>query len=111
MGSSYTQLADQEPNFGLITSASPRPINAARFIAFGSPTINEFTFDPELPSYQIGNLQFGVNSGKWEAALFVNNLWDERAFLSVDRERGRSARVGYLTNQPRTYGVTFTYGF
>ena len=24
-------------------------------------------------------------------ALFVNNLWDERAFLSVDRERGRSA--------------------
>ena len=52
-----------------------------------------------------------MNSDRWEAAVFVNNLWDERAFLSVDRERGRSARVGYLTNQPRTYGVSFTYGF
>jgi hypothetical protein len=31
------------------------------------------------------------STDRWEAALFVNNLWDERAFLSVDRERGRSA--------------------
>jgi outer membrane receptor protein involved in Fe transport len=56
-------------------------------------------------------LRWGVSTDRWEAALFVNNLWDERAFLSVDRERGRSARVGYLTNQPRNYGVNFRMNF
>jgi len=111
VGSSYTQLADQEPNFGLISSASPRPAGAARFIPFGDPTISEFRFDAELPSYEIGNLRLGVKADQWEAAAFINNVWDERAFLSIDRERGRSARVGYLTNQPRTYGVTLRYSF
>jgi iron complex outermembrane recepter protein len=111
VGSSYTQLADQEANFGLITSASPRPPGAARLISFGAPTISEVRFDAELPGYQIGNLRFGVQADQWEVAAFVNNLWDERAFLSIDRERGRSARVGYLTNQPRTYGVTLRYSF
>jgi iron complex outermembrane receptor protein len=38
-------------------------------------------------------------------ALFVNNVTDERALLALDQERGTLARVGYLTNQPRTYGV------
>ena len=52
-----------------------------------------------------------MRSDTWEAGLFVNNVWDERAFLSIDRERGRSARVGYLTNQPRTYGVNFRMNF
>ena len=78
---------------------------------FGSPSITEFRFDAELPDYQIGNLRIGVSAEQWEVAAFVNNFWDERAFLSIDRERGRSARVGYLTNQPRTYGVTLNYNF
>jgi iron complex outermembrane receptor protein len=39
-------------------------------------------------------------------ALFGNNLTDERAFLALDRERGTRARIGYLTNQPRTFGLT-----
>jgi len=105
VGSSFTQLADQEPPFGQIGGAGPP------FIPFGNPTIDSFTFDPELPSYQIGNLRFGVRSEVWETALFVNNVWDERAFLSLDRERGTRARVGYLTNQPRTYGVSFRMNF
>jgi iron complex outermembrane receptor protein len=109
VGSSYTQLADQEPNFGLIATGGPA--GSARFIPFGSPTINSFAFQAELPSYEIGNLRFGLKSGRWEAAAFVNNLWDERAFLSIDRERGRSARVGYLTNVPRTYGVSVNISF
>ncbi len=40
--------------------------------------------------------------GRWDLALFCNNLTDERAFLALDRERGTRARIGYLTNQPRT---------
>ena len=63
------------------------------FFPFGNPTITGFTFDPELPSYEIGNLRFGVKNDAWEAAVYVNNVWDERAFLSLDRERGFRARV------------------
>jgi iron complex outermembrane receptor protein len=109
VGSSFTQLADQEAPFGQLDSDpnSPPPT----FFHFGDPTINGLTFPTELPSYEIGNLRFGLRAGSWEAALYVNNLWDERAFLSLDRERGSSARVGYLTNMPRTYGFNLHLNF
>lgn len=106
VGSSYTQLADQEPPMGCVGCPG-----APGFFTFGAPTISQFTFDPELPSYELGNLRFGVKAEGWEAAAFVNNLWDERAFLSLDRERGTRARVGYLTNMPRTYGVALRVNF
>ncbi|HVF16954.1 MAG TPA: TonB-dependent receptor [Steroidobacteraceae bacterium] len=106
VGSSYTQLADQEPGFGCVGCPG-----APGFFAFGDPTISRFTFDGELPDYQIGNMRFGVRSGQFDAAVFINNVWDERAFLSLDRERGTRARVGYLTNVPRTYGVTARFNF
>jgi iron complex outermembrane receptor protein len=109
VGSSYTQLADQEAGFGTI-STDPSG-NEGILRGFGAPTIQSFAYDPELPDYQIGNLRVGVEAAQWEVAAFVNNLWDERAFLSLDYERGRSARIGYLTNQPRTYGVTLNYNF
>ena len=107
VGSSFTQLGDEEPNFGIIATGGPP--GSARLIDLGDVNVTSIEFDPELPSYTIGNLRWGVSTDRWEAALYVNNLWDERAFLSMDRERGRSARVGYLTNQPRTYGVKFPH--
>jgi OOP family OmpA-OmpF porin len=64
-----------------------------------------------MPAYDIGNLRFGVRGDGWEAALFVNNVADENAKLGLDQERGRVARVGYLVNQPRTYGVSFSKDF
>jgi iron complex outermembrane receptor protein len=106
VGSSFTQLADQEPGFGCVGCPG-----APGLFAFGDPTITSFNFDPELPAYQLGNLRFGLKKQEWEAALFVNNLWDERAYLSLDRERGARARVGYLTNMPRTYGVSLRMNF
>ena len=109
VGSSYTQLADQEAGFGTL-STSPTG-NEGILRGFGAPTIQSFAYDPELPDYQVGNLRVGVEADQWEVGAFVNNLWDERAFLSLDYERGRSARIGYLTNQPRTYGVTLNYNF
>jgi len=109
VGSSYTQLADQEPPFGVVDSDPATP--APGFFAFGNPTISGFTFNPELPAYDIGNLRFGVRTAAWEAAAFVNNVWDERARLSLDRERGSRARVGYLTNTPRTYGAMLRMNF
>jgi iron complex outermembrane receptor protein len=120
VGSSYTQLADQEPNFGLISNASPLPPGAASLINLGNvdgnpntPAIDpvNITFDSQLPSYEIVNLKWGFNTERWEGGVYVTNLLDERAFLSVDRERGRRARVGYLTNPPRTYGVSFRMNF
>jgi iron complex outermembrane recepter protein len=105
VGSSFTQLADQEPPFGQLGNGGPG------FITYGNPTISSFTFPTELPSYDIGNLRVGVKGDHWELAGFVNNLWDERALLSLDRERGSRARVGYLTNRPRTYGISFRRDF
>jgi iron complex outermembrane receptor protein len=110
IGSSWTQLADQEAPFGCVGVVAGCT-GGPGFFAFGNPTITGFTFDPELPSYDIGNLRVGVRTGQWEAALFLNNIWDERAFLSVDRERGTRARVSYLTNMPRTYGLNVHVNF
>ena len=44
-------------------------------------------------------------------AFFVNNVTDERALLALDQERGTRARVGYLTNQPRTFGIATRIDF
>jgi iron complex outermembrane receptor protein len=110
VGSSFTQLADQETStFGTVDSNALTPYPG--FFAFGAPTINQFSFPTELESYSIGNLRFGVRAEQWEAAIFVNNLSDERAVTSLDRERGTRARVGYLTNQPRTYGLNLLFNF
>ncbi|MBX3703222.1 MAG: TonB-dependent receptor [Steroidobacteraceae bacterium] len=100
VGSRYTQNADQNPGFGTFNIRS-----------YGAPTITSFTFDPLLPSYDIGNLRFGVRGGDWEAALYINNVGDENARLALDQERGRVARVGFLTNMPRTIGLTFRKDF
>jgi iron complex outermembrane receptor protein len=114
VGESFTQLADQEPNFGVIRDQPTGfvPDGSARLIPFGGvPSNTVIEFDSELPAYDIANFRWGVRTDRWEGGLFVNNLFDERAFLSLDRERGRSARVGYLTNPPRTIGVNFRMNF
>jgi iron complex outermembrane receptor protein len=78
----------------------------------GGPLMDTvFTFDPELPAYNLVNLRVGVIRDAWEVAVYLNNVFDERAFLALDRERGSRARVGYLTNQPRTGGVTLRFNY
>jgi iron complex outermembrane recepter protein len=114
VGSSFSQFENEQPGFGNICTGCPNAANpyAARLDAFGGPlSTNSFTFNPELPSYTIGNLRLGLKSDHWQAAFYVNNLWDETARLALDYERGRTARLGYLTNQPRTYGLYGSYSF
>lgn len=96
VGKRYTQISDQEDN----------PRTVALFPNIGAGTAANLVFPLELPSYEIVNLRMGVRGEDWEAAAFVNNLGDERAWLSIDRERGLRARYGFLTNPPRTYGIT-----
>ncbi len=101
VGSRFTQIGDQAAGFGSVDLTSFAPNN------IGGPfTSNTFNFDPELPSYDIFNLRLGFLNEKWDAAFFVNNITDEVAFLALDQERGTRARVGYLTNQPLTLGIS-----
>ncbi len=106
VGSRYTLIDDEAPGYGTLDMTS-----------FGANTIGGpltqqfFTFDPLLPAYSLFNLRLGLTKNSWEVAVFGNNLTDERALLALDRERGRRARVGYLTNQPRTIGVTLRFNY
>ena len=102
VGDRYTQPSDQVAGAGTFVSG----------LAFGGATGAEVTqLDLNLPSYNILNLSAGVVFGDWEALLYINNVFDENALLSFDRERGGRARLAYRTNQPRTVGVTFRMHF
>lgn len=109
VGSRFTQIDDHAAGVGTVDMTS---FEAGGGATIGGPlTQTTFTFDPELPSYNLINLRIGLIRDEWEIALYVNNLTDERAFLALDRERGTLARVGYLTNQPRTGGVTLRFHY
>ena len=103
VGSRYTQPSDQENNPRSFVSGLP----------FGGATGTAATVvDLKLPDYQLVNLSVGVDlPNDLGISLYVNNLLDENALLSFDRERGGRARLGFQTNQPRTFGVTVRKGF
>ena len=110
VGSSFSQFENEEPGWGQIGGAGDP--NAARLITYGGvPAGTVINFNPELPSYTLANLRFGFKTDRWQAALYINNIADKTAELALDYERGRSARVGYLTNQPRTIGLYGSYSF
>jgi outer membrane receptor protein involved in Fe transport len=65
------------------------------------------------PSYDIGDLRFGVDATNWSMQLYVNNLTDERAVLfanpyEFDYFFGRS-RV--TVNRPREIGIRWIQRF
>ncbi|EAQ99472.1 TonB-dependent receptor [Congregibacter litoralis] len=102
VGDRYTQPGDQVPGAGVFQSGLP----------FGGATGSEVTFlDLELPKYEIVNLSMGATWDSWDAVLYVNNLFDENALLSFDRERGGRARLGFRVSQPRSIGVTLRKQF
>ena len=62
------------------------------------------------PSYSLANLRFGLQGGSWEATLFVNNVFDERA--EVTRLVFSQTRPDIIiTNRPREVGVSFSKSF
>ena len=101
VGDRYTQIGDQAEGFGTVNLLSFEPNTIG-----GPLTQSTFTFDPLLPSYTIGNTRVGMRNGRWDLAFYINNVTNELAYLAIDQERGTRARVGYLVNQPRTYGIT-----
>ena len=103
-GSRFTQVGDED-------------LGTLDMLSFGASTIggpltqNTFTYDPEMPAYDILNLRAGLRRGLWDLSVFINNVTDERALLALDQERGTRARIGYLTNQPRTFGASYRFTF
>ncbi len=101
-GSIFTQPSDQEAGAGSFTSGLP----------FGGASGADTTvLDLELDSYQTMNLSFGVEMERWDVVAYINNVFDENANLSFDRERGGRARLAFRTNEPRTIGVKFRTRF
>nr|WP_310522851.1 TonB-dependent receptor [Polymorphobacter sp.] len=103
IGDRYTQPSDQEPSAAFFTSRLP----------FGGATgaeVRDITL--KLPAYQLVNISAGLElEHGLSFTAYVTNLFDENALLSLDRERGGRARIGYATNQPRTFGVVARKSF
>ena len=98
VGTRYTQPGDQENNPRTFVHGLPYA---------GAPASASTTLDLKLPDYQLVNLSAGVEMDNGiDVIAYVNNVFDENALLSFDRERGGRARLGFSTNQPRTFGVT-----
>jgi len=103
VGNRFTQPADQESNPRTFTHGLPFG---------GQPVGSATTVDLTLPSYQLVNLSVGVDfDNDLSFTAYVNNLFDENALLSFDRERGGRARPGYNVGQPRTIGMTARKSF
>ena len=104
IGARFTQVGDQD-------------LGTLNLLSFGKNTIGApltagvFTYNPELPGYNIANLRGGVRRHRWDVSAYLNNITDERALLSFDQERGTRARISYLVNQPRTFGVSYHVNF
>ncbi|MFM1961068.1 MAG: hypothetical protein RL588_2585 [Pseudomonadota bacterium] len=103
VGSRYTQPADQENNPRTFVHGLPY---------LGAPASAATTVDLNLPSYELANISAGVErEDGLTITAYVNNLTNENAKLSFDRERGGRARLGYAVNQPRTYGISLRKTF
>ncbi len=97
VGDRITQPGDQVAGAGNFVSGLP----------FGGATGAELTVvDLELDAYEQVNLSAGIIWDTFETVFYVNNVTDENAQLSFDRERGGRARLAYRNNQPRTVGIT-----
>lgn len=103
VGNRYTQPADQEGN--------PRTFVSG--LAFnGAPATASTRVNLLLPSYDLVSLSAGLDfDSGLGVQLYANNLFDENALLSFDRERGGRARLGYNIGRPREIGITLRQKF
>jgi outer membrane receptor protein involved in Fe transport len=102
IGDRITQPSDQVPGAG----------DFAHGLTFGGATGDEVTsIGLVLDSYETLNLRTGFIKDNWELALYMNNVTDENAFLSFNRERGGRARLAYFVTTPRTTGLVYRVRF
>jgi iron complex outermembrane receptor protein len=115
VGSRYTLIDDQGDGVG--AACAGEKFGCLDLNTFGANTIGGpltqgiFRFNPLLPAYSLVNLRVGLMRQSWGLSVYLNNALDETALLALDRERGLRARVGFLTNQPRTVGVSMNFNY
>jgi iron complex outermembrane receptor protein len=106
VGSRFTQPGDQEASNQLFNFIFFDPATGA----FGTSTQDFGSL--KLKPYTLVNASLGL---KWDSGLeivgYVNNIFDVNPKLSLDRERGGRARLGYNIGQPRTIGLTLRQSF
>jgi iron complex outermembrane receptor protein len=83
-------------------------------VSYTGEILGGFNADGGVPrtsfgEYTLANTRLGVASDHWEAALYVNNVFDEDAltFQFADRRN----RIESLVNRPRTIGINFRTRF
>jgi iron complex outermembrane receptor protein len=105
IGDRFTQPSDQLPTQGL-PGATGLVLGALTGLENPRNLVNL-----NLGSYTTLNLSTGLEFDTWSVTAYVNNVTDEDAQLSFDRERGGRARLGFHVNQPRTFGITLRKSF
>jgi outer membrane receptor protein involved in Fe transport len=73
-----------------------------------------FFYGFQLPSYTIAAARLGLSTGKWSAALFIDNLTNKIAETTANNTSFQfniPGVVRYTTNQPRTFGTQINYRF
>jgi iron complex outermembrane recepter protein len=78
----------------------------------GSRTDETFSVNT-LPSYDLTNLRAGIETDRWSAVLFVNNVADKRALLNNITQDAINLPTynRVAVSQPRTAGIDFNYKF
>jgi iron complex outermembrane receptor protein len=106
VGNRFTQPGDQEAGASSFNFIFFDPVTEA----FGTNTRDFGSL--KLPPYTLVNASLGLrwDSGL-EVAAYANNIFDVDPKLSLDRERGGRARLGYNIGQPRTIGLTVRQSF
>ena len=106
VGDRFTQPGDQEPGASTFNFLFFDPLTGA----FGNHTQDIGSL--RLPAYTLVNASLGV---RWDSGLevsaYANNIFDTDPKLSLDRERGGRARLGYNIGQPRTIGLVVRQSF
>jgi iron complex outermembrane receptor protein len=106
VGNRYTQPGDQEAANQIVNLIYYDPATGT----YGTSTQDIGSL--KLPAYTLVNASLGL---RWDSGLevsaYVNNLLDVDAKLSLDRERGLRARIGYAIGTPRTIGLTVRQSF
>ncbi len=66
-------------------------------------------FYNEQDDYSIVDLRLGLESGDWRFSVYLDNVFDERAELTI--VENRAVPLSIFTNRPRTAGISVRRSF
>ena len=104
IGSRFTQVGDED-------------LGTLDLLSFGANTIgapltaSTFTYDPELPAYDLLNLRVGVKRDALDLKLSIDNVFDAHPLLQHDSDAAGSTLQYASTFRPRTVALSGTWEF